>query len=187
MTADNADSPVHLSPRRPPLEVSLAPSSHMVQISFNSSKMYQQARMALGSSDGTGLSRCNCCYTSLLWVTYHNHSNVRISCFFSGYIQSPIPPYNIVDILLHVFFFFNIVAIISTVDRDESVQQYLADLDNMHKERRKSVQQTRIYLNIQVVLEVPGEKELRAVAEKLSEAGIQVFSTTFRSNGNMVD
>jgi len=59
------------------------------------------------------------------------------------------------------------------VDRDESVQQYLADLDNMHKERSKSVQQTRIYLKIQVVLEVPGEKELRAVAEKLSEAGIQ--------------
>ena len=159
----------------------------MVQISMNSSKMYQQARMALGSSDGTGLSCCHCCYTSLLWVTYHNHSNVRISCFFSGYIQSPIPPYNIVDILLHIFFFFNIVAIISTVDRDESVQQYLADLDNMHKERSKSLQQTRIYLKIQVVLEVPGEKELRAVAEKLSEAGIQVFSTTFRNNGIAVD
>jgi len=54
---------------------------------------------------------------------------------------------------------------------DESVQQYLADLDNMHK----------------VVLEVPGEKELRAVAEKLSEAGIQVFSTTIRNNGITVD
>jgi len=40
---------------------------------------------------------------------------------------------------------------------DESVQQYLADLDNMHK----------------VVLEVPGEKELRAVTEKLTEAGVQ--------------
>ena len=103
--------------------------------------------MALGSSDGTGLSCCHCCYTSLLWVTYHNLTNVR-SSYISGYIQSPIPPYNIVDILLHIFFFFNIVAIISTVDRDESVQQYLADLDNMHKERRKSVQQTRIYLNI---------------------------------------
>ena len=73
------------------------------------------------------------------------------------------------------------------MDRDESVQQYLADLDNMHKERSKSLQQTRIYLKIQVVLEVPGEKELRAVAEKLSEAGIQVFSTTFRNNGIAVD
>ena len=73
------------------------------------------------------------------------------------------------------------------MDRDESVQQYLADLDNMHKERSKSVQQTRIYLKIQVLLEVPGEKELRAVAEKLSEAGIQVFSTTIRNNGITVD
>ena len=68
------------------------------------------------------------------------------------------------------------------MDRDESVQQYLADLDNMHKERCKSMQQTRIYLDIQVVLEVPGEKELRAVAEKLSEAGIQVVSTIFQNN-----
>ena len=67
------------------------------------------------------------------------------------------------------------------MDRDESVQQYLADLDNMHKERSKSLQQTRIYLNIQVVLEVPGEKELRAVAEKLSEAGIQVFQQLFEA------
>ena len=73
------------------------------------------------------------------------------------------------------------------MDRDESVQQYLADLDNMHKERSKSVQQTRIYLKIQVVLEVPGEKELRAVAEKLSEAGVQVFSTAFRNISNTVD
>ena len=82
---------------------------------------------------------------------------------------------------MHIFFFFNIVAFISTVDRDESVQQYLADLDNMHKERCKSMQQTRIYLDIQVVLEVPGEKELRAVAEKLSEAGIQVSQQFFKT------
>ena len=49
------------------------------------------------------------------------------------------------------------------------------------------IEPLRIYLKIQVVLEVPGEKELRAVAEKLSEAGIQVFSATLRNNGNTVD
>merc|ERR1712098_166429 len=39
---------------------------------------------------------------------------------------------------------------------DEQTQAYLADLDNMHK----------------VVLEAPGQADLRKVADKLTEAGV---------------
>ena len=104
LIANNADSPVHLSPRRPPLEVSWAPSFQMVQISINSSKMFQQARMALGSSDGTGLSRCHCCYTSLLWVMYHNHCNVRLSCFFQDTFNRPL-----LHMILLIFFYTHFI------------------------------------------------------------------------------
>ena len=64
-----------------------------------------------------------------------------------------------------------------TVGRDESVQQYLTDLDNMHKVRAEQIilQECELLPLTQVVLEVPGEKELRAVTEKLAEAGIQVL------------
>ena len=60
--------------------------------------------------------------------------------------------------------------------RDESVQQYLADLDNMHKVQPEKWKwwEYVVFLWMQVVLEVPGEKELRAVTEKLTEAGVQV-------------
>ena len=64
-----------------------------------------------------------------------------------------------------------------TVGRDEYVQQYLTDLDNMHKVRaeQKILQECELLPLTQVVLEVPGEKELRAATEKLAEAGIQVL------------
>ena len=76
--------------------------------------------------------------------------------------------------------------------RDESVQSYLADLDNMHKVRAKKVKVMGICLSLllwmQVVLEVPGEKELRAVTEKLTEAGVQVIHAqyTILQNGAQV-
>ena len=97
---------------------------------------FLQTGMALGSSNGSSMPCCHGCNSPLLWVDFQH----LVICVETDHVLVCVPELSAyflhqLSLVLNLICFWHNVKLIPTVGRDESVQQYLADLDNMHKVR----------------------------------------------------